>query len=304
MIKVTIFTSTYNREKYLYRLYESIKGQNHLDEIEWIVIDDGSTDNTQKLMKRIQKVNNNEFLIYYKKVEHGGKHRAINKALDIARGDYFFIVDSDDYLEIGALDNVMCWISELGEEKTICAVSGLRVFSNGVEVGRETKFDKECFVDVSIFDRHKFGLDGDKAEVYKTSLMKQHKFPEFDNEFFVTEDVCWNAIAAEGYKVRWYNVPIYVCDYLEDGLTKSGANRYEGHKENFNGYRFYIEQCMRIIPLRNRMAYFTEYDQTTKKMGIPLKTRAFLIKQSIVNYRCLKILSLLYRLLKKVRNNG
>ena len=75
-------------------------------------------------------------------------------------------------------------------------------------------------MDASSLERRKLHIEGDKAEVFDVEVLKAHPFPEFDGEYFVTEAVCWNAIAANGYKIRWYHEPIYYCEYLEDGLTK------------------------------------------------------------------------------------
>lgn len=106
-------------------------------------------------------------------------------------------------------------------------------------------FRKISFIDVKNTDRYLFKLLGDKAEIYKTELLRTHPFPEFDKEYFITESVCWNTLAKEGYKIRWYNVPVYICEYRPDGLTCSGANRFEGHKENYRGYCYQVECSLR-----------------------------------------------------------
>ena len=90
----TVFTPAYNRKELLYRLYESLVEQTSKD-FEWVIIDDGSTDGTDDMIASIKE---DSFSIIYKKVENGGKHRAINRGLDIAEGEVFAIVDSDDYL--------------------------------------------------------------------------------------------------------------------------------------------------------------------------------------------------------------
>ena len=93
---VTIFTSTFNRCHLLGRLYKSLQNQTCKD-FEWIVIDDGSTDKTESFVKSLL-TESNPFQITYIKKENGGKHRAINDGVKIAKGRLFFIVDSDDYL--------------------------------------------------------------------------------------------------------------------------------------------------------------------------------------------------------------
>ena len=301
MIRLTIFTPTYNRARYLNRLYDSIRIQDHLNEVEWIIIDDESTDNTKDVVNKIIRENNEKFHIIYIVQSHGGKHRAINRAVDMAKGEFFFIVDSDDYIMQDAIKKIFNWMEPLAECDKICAISGLKILSSGENVGNEVKLQKSKFIDASIFDRYKFGLGGDKAEVYKTSLIKNHKFPEFKGEMFITENVCWDAIAADGYKIRWYNEPIYVCDYLPDGLTRSGANKFEGHRKNFKGYSYYIVQCMKVIPIRSRMAYFIDYYKTTKKMGLSVKESAKNLHMNLVKYGMYIILGNLCEIIKRIK---
>lgn len=300
MKKLTIFTPTYNRAKYLKRLFDSIVNQKYVDQCEWIVIDDESTDDTEDIIQEI--IDSTTVLqVSYVKQIHGGKHRAINRALEIAEGEYFFIVDSDDYLYTDAISTIFSWIDAI-DSKNICAVAGLRIYPNGQSVGGNLSFSENTYIDASNFDRYRFNLAGDKAEVYRTDLLKAHKFPEFDGEFFVTESVCWNAIAADGYKIRWYNSPIYICDYLDDGLTKTGANEISGHIRNFRGYCYYIKQSLSLIPGISRFAYFVDYRNTVKEMQMSLKEQAQSLNIDRIQYLNLIIISSVYNFMKKLRN--
>ena len=108
-MKITVFTPTYNRAYIIEKLYHSLQRQTFKD-FEWIVVDDGSEDETEDLFKKIQK-DKNLFEIRYIKQKNGGKHRAINKGIEIAKGELFFIVDSDDYL----IDTALKTITEIEE---------------------------------------------------------------------------------------------------------------------------------------------------------------------------------------------
>ena len=99
---ITVFTPTYNRGYIISNLYDSLKRQT-VKTFEWIVIDDGSTDHTEKLFQNFLK-EKNDFSITYKKVPNGGKHRAINKGVSLAKGDLFFIVDSVTGEKIPGID--------------------------------------------------------------------------------------------------------------------------------------------------------------------------------------------------------
>lgn len=279
---LTIFTPTYNRAKLLPRLYISLCQQTYTL-FEWIIVDDGSIDDTETIINDFINSKNN-FPIYYYKQEHGGKHRAINLALKYAKGDYFFIVDSDDYIISKAVEMINNWTEDIKNISYICGVSGLKEKSSGEILDNKCMIWNTEYIEASNLERDKLQLTGDKAEVYSTEVMRQYPFPEFEGEYFVTENVCWNAIAADGYKLRWYNMPIYICDYLQDGLTKSGINERTGHIKNFNGYSYYVRQSMKVRPIIDSITEFREYNRTCKDMNKPLGKRAKNLKWNIIKY--------------------
>ena len=110
-IKITVFTPTYNRAYILSNLYESLTRQTYKN-FEWLIVDDGSTDDTESLVNGWIE-NESGFTINYVKQSNGGKCRAINRGLDLARGELFFTIDSDDYLTDDAVQKIMEWASEL-----------------------------------------------------------------------------------------------------------------------------------------------------------------------------------------------
>ena len=223
-MRITVFTPTYNRAYCLRRLFDSLKNQTFRD-FEWVIVDDGSVDNTTELVeKMIESLPG--FPIVYKKTENGGKHRAINRGIDLACGELLFFLDSDDWLRKDALE----WIDKVEEsipkeEKTKYAgVQGLKVYPDGRLVGRT--YEKKGYFDCTTIERNKNNIYGDKAEVYYTDLLRKYPFPEIEGEKFLTERLVWNKIAYDGYLVRYFNEGIYYCEYLEDGLTYGGNCLY------------------------------------------------------------------------------
>lgn len=295
--KLTIFTPTYNRGYCLNDLYKSLLKQKYND-FEWLIIDDESTDNTDKIVSKW--IEENKLNIKYIKQKHGGKHRAINKALDIVKGEYFFIVDSDDTLTYNAVELIYKWISELNDEK-IAGVAGTKISKDGKIWGGIPNIYEKGYIDASNFEREKYKLLGDKAEVFKTEIIKKYKFPEFHNEYFITEDVCYQEIAADGYKMRWYNEPIYICDYLEDGLTNSGANDYNGHKNNFKGYCYWIKRGLKVKPFEDKYLLIKDYIKTSKKMGISLKKMADNIEINFIKFIMYILISPFSYISRKIR---
>lgn len=227
---ITIMTPTYNRAYILENAYRSLKSQTSFA-FEWIVIDDGSSDSTEQMVAQWIK-ECVEFPIIYFKQPNGGKHRAVNRAVRMAHYDWFLILDSDDQLTKNAVETIHTWIAAVADLNIIVGVAGLKG-SEGRAIG---DIPKQAYIDATNLERKKYGLLGDKAEVYKTTIMKQYPFPEFDGENFIRESSVWDHIAKDGLKVRWYNKIIYLCEYIEDGLTKNtGTDTY---KRNFQGFTY------------------------------------------------------------------
>lgn len=241
---ITVFTPTYNRAYTLERLYRSLQSQT-VQEFEWIVIDDGSTDNTEELIANFKK-ENNMFSIRYEKVENGGKHRAINRGVELAKGELFYIVDSDDLLPSESLE-MLLEISnsiEIDEKENFAGVCGQKGNLNQTEIGSTFTGD---VIDITYLETRENGISGDKAEVYYTEILKKFPFPEFDDEKFIPESVVWNRIGETGLKLRYFNKIIYCCEYLDDGLTKQGIEKLKNIPK---GYGLYLSQSIRYGKLR------------------------------------------------------
>lgn len=257
--EITVFTPTYNRGYIIENLYESLRRQTYKN-FEWVIIDDGSNDNTKDLFdKWINE--NNEFDIVYKKVVNGGKHRAINRALTYSKGRLFFIVDSDDYLTDDALEKILKWESTIRDKGNFIGVAGLKGYNKNKNIG---KTFTGTYLDASSLEREENNIFGDKAEVFYTNILRQYKFPEFEGENFITENVVWNKIAFDGYKFRWFNEIIYIADYLEDGLTCAGREIFI---KNPKGYAFSIQSDIKYYnkTFKSRVYMWLEYYLNTKE---------------------------------------
>lgn len=237
---ITVFTPTYNRAYIISNLYYSLKNQTDKD-FEWLVVDDGSSDNTEELFSQWLN-DNNEFTIRYYKKENGGKHRAVNYGLDLAYGEYFFVVDSDDYLTNDAVEKLNIWMNEIKDSDLIMGVVANRGYSSTETVNH---FFKEEFLDMPLLECNyyqqegEFVLNGERALCFKTEFHRKYKYPEFDNEKFVTEAIAWNRMSADGYLMRFYNDIIWIFEYLEDGYTKSGNSLY---LNNPHGYGLWFKE--------------------------------------------------------------
>ncbi len=253
-MEITVFTPTYNRGYIIKELFDSLKNQTFKD-FEWIVTDDGSTDNTQEVFSEIQS-QESFFPIKYFRTENGGKHRAINYGLKHASGRLFFIVDSDDTLPENALETVIRYEKSIPESQkhSFAGVSGLRGTDINKYIG--STFDGD-FIDITYLETSFHGIYGDKAEVYYTNVIKKYPFPEFEGEKFITESVVWNEIGAAGLKIRYFNEIIYYCDYLDDGLTAQGLKKFENTPK---GYGLFIYQSIKYGKIRKLKKWQTILD--------------------------------------------
>lgn len=238
-MRITVFTPTYNRGYIIENLYHSLKRQTFHD-FEWIVVDDGSIDDSKELFSRLSR-EDSFFPIQYIRVENGGKHRAINIGVSLASGELFLTVDSDDYLADDALEKIdrIEKTIQADERGCFCGVCGQKGYSSGVPIGKTYQGD---ILDITVLERPKYHIDGDKAEVFYTEILRQYPFPEFEGENFMTECVVWDKIASDGYKMRFFNDIIMICNYLEDGLTVQGNSLLY---RNPKGYGLYIYQSIK-----------------------------------------------------------
>lgn len=245
---ITVFTPTYNRAYILPNLYESLKRQSYKN-FEWIIIDDGSTDNTESLVKEWIK-EKNFFSITYKKTANKGKHCAINRGVDIAEGELFFIVDSDDFLSDNALERVIFWENTIKTKDLFVGISGNRSYFDGTLIGSTFSSDNK-YLDCTYIEREKYNINGDKAEIYYTKILKKYPFPEFENENFCCEALVWLRLARDGYKIRYFNEGIYFTEYRDDGLTKNILKKY---KENPKGTLLFYKEA--TISQKNNIKRF------------------------------------------------
>lgn len=212
---ITVLTPTYNRGYIIDKAYKSLLKQKNKD-FEWLVIDDGSTDNTEEIIDKFIK--QNKINIKYYKKKNGGKHTAVNYGVKKAKGEYTIILDSDDMLTSDAIEKIKEYWNKYSSNKNICAISFLRSYPDKKNIGKPYKGTEIISNNISF--RYNKNLLGDMAEVYKTSILKMYPFPVFGEERFLSEAIIWNKIAFD-YKTVYINEAIYVCEYLEDGLSKS-----------------------------------------------------------------------------------
>ncbi|CAM3875590.1 glycosyltransferase family 2 protein [Castellaniella denitrificans] len=236
---LTILTPTYNRRHTLPRLYESLRGQSRLD-FEWLIVDDGSSDDTQSWAHALRA--GAGFPVTVLRQENGGKHVALNTGVRAARGDWIFIVDSDDLLTEDAVERVMGALSAaMGAPRFVAGVCFRRADMERRLLGLDCEGLPSPFVGTpSQVGRM---VRGDLAYVFRREIMAGLPFPVIPGEKFVPELYIWNQIGDRGAIWFYLDRAIYLCEYLDDGYTRNFRAHLRRNPEGF--LLFYAAQVGR-----------------------------------------------------------
>ena len=248
---ITIMTPTYNRADLLYRLYNSLKNQKNT-EFEWLIVDDGSTDDTKYVIE--QFVSEKQINIRYIYQENAGKAKAFNNGVRNADGELFLCVDSDDFLADGAIDKILLCGNSLCDDG-IAGIAALKEDTAGKMLC--DYFPSELKYETTFKLSEKHNLGGEWSLLYKTEILKEYLFPEINGEKFITECVIYDKIAQK-YKMFLLNDVITVCEYQQDGLTN---NIVENMIKNPTGYKiFYSQRIDMAYTLKKRLGYIIRYN--------------------------------------------
>lgn len=256
-MKISILTPTYNRAKLLDKLYTSIliNSNNCNCDIEWLIMDDGSTDNTKIVVDNYIKERIIDIKYFYQ--ENKGKMDAINNLIKETTGDLIIECDSDDFFTPDAFRIVEDSLKECRDMGNTYAMVFLKYDQDGNNMGNNFPDDN---YESSMFDLYfKEGITGEKILVYNASIRKKFKYELENNEKFVTEARLHHKMDLK-YNVRCFNKKIMICEYKEDGYSK---NIDELFKENPYGYYYYFkeifEQDMHGVTFKKRMYVYKHY---------------------------------------------
>ncbi|MFY7810394.1 MAG: glycosyltransferase family 2 protein [Flavobacterium sp.] len=238
MKTLTIFTPTYNRAYCLDILYNSLCNQTNQDFI-WMVIDDGSSDNTKEIIQSWIAENKIEITYIYK--ENGGMHTGHNTAYDHIKTPINTCIDSDDSMPINAVENILNAYQDIKDNPKIAGIVGLDIFKTNEIVG--TKFPDNIVFETLTNIYEKYKITGDKKLVLKTEIVNQYpRYPEFEGEKFVPLGILYLMIDQK-YLLKCINQPLCIVEYLEDGSTRNIFKQYQRHPKGFRYSRAIELQC-------------------------------------------------------------
>ena len=258
---ITVFTPAYNRAHTLGRTYESLKRQNSKNFV-WLIIDDGSADNTRELVASWQQENAG-FPIIYRYKENGGMHTAHNVAYRMIRTELNVCIDSDDELAEDAISMIEAKWAEV-KDQGYAGLIGLDADFEGKLIG---KGFPDNMTETTLHGYYASGGSGDKKIIYRTDIINSvPEYPEFPGERYVALAYKYLLIDQK-FKLAVFNRVLCNVDYQADGSSNTMFNSY---LKNPNGFAFWRKQCMTYPSSFKRMAVdAVHYDSSCIIAGKP-----------------------------------
>jgi len=241
---LTVFTPAYNRAHTLSRTYQSLKRQNNKNFI-WLIVDDGSTDDTRKLIEKwITK--ENEFTIQYIYKENGGMHTAHNVAYQNITTELNVCIDSDDCLAENAIDMILSTWDKIKDQR-YAGIIGLDADFNNHIIGNSFPKDMK---ETTLREYYAQGGKGDKKLVYRTDIINSYpEYPTFENEKYVALAYKYRLIDQDH---KLYVISKILCnvEYQSDG---SSHTMWKQYLNNPKGFVFWRKVCMHYPESQKRL---------------------------------------------------
>lgn len=298
-VKFTVFTPIYNRRKTVHRVFDSLMAQTYKN-FEWLIVDDGSTDNVKELIDEYKKEADFNIRYYYKK--NGGKHTAINYACLLTDSEYFLIIDSDDAIPPDAIEVFnKSWDSIPKEKQSLYwSVVGLcRDSKTGELIGdkfpdgiNEAEKPRELAKNVK----------GEKSSCMRTAVLKKFPFPEPEGTYFITESIVWNKID----KVyRQYYINDIVRIYYQNEPDSLMNSWYKNHvKEGYVSNYFWMVSNLNDAVMTGRERLVSIFRASYYGRVSGKKNKEILKSLSHRGDRAVAVLTFpITPLVKKLRNN-
>lgn len=254
-MKISVLTATYNRANLLSKLYESIVNNlNENIEVEWLIMDDGSTDETQNVINKF--IEENKFQIKYFFQENQGKMQAINNLIENAQGDLIIECDSDDFFTNNAFEVIKnAFEKNENRMKEFYALCFLKYDQTGKNMGNNFKNETSKMFDLYF----KEGENGEKALVFNSNIRKQYKYELENGERFITEARMFHKMD-EKYNIICINKPIMICEYQNEGYTRNIDKQFTNNPYGyFEYFKEILQKNMKGVTLKKRLYAIKHY---------------------------------------------
>ena len=290
-IYLSIITPTYNREVELEVCYKSLLKQNSKS-FEWIIVDDGSTDDTEQLVN--SWIDEAKIKIRYFKQENQGRYIALNKGTKEANGYLSMFMDSDDWFVENSIDFIIDYWQSLDEklQNELCGLSGLCLDKDEQIIG--DKYPQEDYIS-SFFDIRTYDdVKGDKKEIIKLDILKRYLFPYYENQKRVPTTYVLYGMS-KIYKSIFVNKPLIYKQYCDDGWSKNINKIRMNNAVSSREYYKYIVNLYYPFKLSKAFIYFANYFRYVFHSGVSLIEAIKNIKFSIMHPVSILVGYLYYR---------
>ena len=254
MKQLTIFTPTFNRAYTLPRLYRSLLEQD-TSQFVWMIVDDGSTDNTRELIAKWKADDRIDIRYFYQ--ENAGKMQAHNLGARECDTELFLCCDSDDWMLPQSIRPMLDYWN-VNRREGLCGIIGPRYIPRNKIDSLETLPRKKYNTMAGLY---RDGYFGETAIAFLTDVIRQYPFPKIEGEKFITEDYIYCQID-EKYQILVYPEYCMGCEYQEDGYTRN----YEDIKlHNPKGYAlYYNEKAKHVFTKSDRYGMMYSYIECCK----------------------------------------
>jgi len=201
----------------------------------WLIIDDGSTDNTKQLVDNWREKAN--FDIKYVYQENRGMHGAHNTAYKLIETELNVCIDSDDFMTDDAVEKIVQFWRENGTSQ-YGGIVALNSNQNNQLIGSLLPTDIKASTIYNLYE--KYGVTGDKKLIYRTELTKQFPYPIFKDEKYVGLSYKYLMIDKQ-YELLIMNEVVCHVEYLSDG---SSLNMFKQYRNNPKGFSFLRKELM------------------------------------------------------------
>lgn len=270
-MRFTVTIPTYNRKELISRTLKSLDDQTFKD-FEVVIIDDGSTDGTEEYIAEYMESSNMD--IRYFRQNNGGKHMALNHAIEKAEGDFFLILDSDDWLLPEGLEVLSENWEKIpkDQQKDFSGVMARAMEPDGTFIGKPFPSDPfiSTYVDFHFISGIKLGPFKDCVDFIRTDLIRKYRFPEVKEAKFVPEAYITDQIGIN-HKLYCISDIVEIKEYQEEGITK-----------NIDGYK-----------VKNAHGMIAYYEVLLKEVFPKAKENVPLASKVYIWYRYLEFMSLL-----------
>ena len=293
-MQLTVFTPAYNRADLLVRCYESMKRQTEQDFV-WMIIDDGSTDDTREVVASWKQVDHGFKLEYYYK-ENGGLHTAYNEAIARIETPLCVCIDSDDYMPDDAVEKILKFWAENGSEK-YAGIVGLDYYTNDEVIGDLLPQQKS----VNLIDllTGKYAIvNGDRTNVVRTELYKKYApMKSFPGEKNFNPHYMHLQISQE-YDFLVMNENLRYVEYQPGGMSDSILKQYKNSPNSFletrklylsfsnTSFKFKLKHSVHLVSSCILARKFKDILKETPCKGITILAVPFGVLLSLyINYK-------------------